>query len=321
MAARRQALRLAARAGTTAECRHQRSCRPGVALLLRRIGPVSWPSREDLRKRAGASAFGAGLLSLCQVRKRILPAGSCSAARIVFAHTWRSADDGQFGGAGELEERRELAGVVVSAKQVERAAEALGVEIADEERRCVEKMGAVAPTMYLGMDGTGVPMRAAELAARAGKQPDGSAKTREAKVVTLWTAESRDAEGTPMRDPGSVTYSAAIDSAATSYTSPRAVRLRRARAARSNAPRLHASLPLRRAGRWLYLDLEHRPGTVPPSHSDSRPLPRQRSFTRCGHCEAASPEEDSTRTPVRSRAAPHDPKILPQIRAPPVRQR
>jgi len=65
-----------------------------------------------------------------------------------------------------------------------------------------------------------VPMRAAELATRAGKQPDGSAKTREAKVVTLWTAESRDAEGTPMRDPGSVTYSAAIESAATSYTSP-----------------------------------------------------------------------------------------------------
>jgi hypothetical protein len=74
----------------------------------------------------------------------------------------------------------ELAGVEVSAKQVERAAEALGVEIADDERSCVEQMGEVAPTMYLGMDGTGVPMRAAEVAARTGKQPDGSAKTREA---------------------------------------------------------------------------------------------------------------------------------------------
>src|SRR5207302_3266968 len=49
---------------------------------------------------------------------------------------------------------------------------------------------------------------------RAGKQPDGSAKTREAKVVTIWTAESRDNQGKPMRDPGSVTYSAAIESAA-----------------------------------------------------------------------------------------------------------
>src|SRR6266571_8841754 len=114
----------------------------------------------------------------------------------------------------------ELAGVEVSVKQVERAAEALGAEIADDEHRCVEKMGEAAPTMYLGMDGTGVPMRAAEVAGRNGKQPDGSAKTREAKVVTVWTAESRDAEGTPVRDPGSVTYSAAIESAATSDTSP-----------------------------------------------------------------------------------------------------
>ena len=110
---------------------------------------------------------------------------------------------------------QELAGVVVSAKQVERAAEALGVEIAADERRCVEKMGAVAPTMYLGMDGTGVPVRPAEVAGRAGKQPDGSAKTRDAKLVTLWTAELRDEEDKPIRDPGSVTYSAAIESAAT----------------------------------------------------------------------------------------------------------
>lgn len=114
----------------------------------------------------------------------------------------------------------ELAGVEVSAKQVERAAEALGAEIADDERRDVERMGEVAPTMYLGMDGTGVPMRAVEVAGRAGKQVDGSAKTREAKVVTVWSAESRDAEGKPVRDPGSITYSAAIESAATSDTSP-----------------------------------------------------------------------------------------------------
>jgi hypothetical protein len=114
----------------------------------------------------------------------------------------------------------ELAGVEVSVKQVERAAETLGAEIATDERRHVERMGDVASTMYLGMDGTGVPMRATELAGRAGKQPDGSAKTREAKVVTLWTAQSRDPNGTPMRDPGSVTYSAAIESAASADTNP-----------------------------------------------------------------------------------------------------
>lgn len=114
----------------------------------------------------------------------------------------------------------ELVGVEISAKQVERAAEALGTEIANDERGCVETMSEVAPTMYLGMDGTGVPMRAEEVAGRMGKQADGSAKTREAKVVTVWTAESRDTEGTPMRDPGSITYSAAIESAAIADTSP-----------------------------------------------------------------------------------------------------
>jgi len=115
---------------------------------------------------------------------------------------------------------RELAGVEVSASQVERAAEALGAEIAVDEHHCVEPAGDVAPTMYLGMDGTGVPMRNSEVAGRAGKQPDGTAKTREAKVVTVRTAESRDDQGKPMRDPGSVTYSAAIESAAARDTNP-----------------------------------------------------------------------------------------------------
>jgi Uncharacterised protein family (UPF0236) len=89
-----------------------------------------------------------------------------------------------------------------------------------DERQHVERMGEMAPTIYLGMDGTGVPLRAEEVADRAGKQADGSAKTREAKLVTMWTAESRDEEGQPVRDPGSITYSAAMESASTPDTSP-----------------------------------------------------------------------------------------------------
>lgn len=111
-----------------------------------------------------------------------------------------------------------LAAVPVDAKQVERTAEALGREIAQDERRVVEPSLPSARTMYLGMDGTGVPMRASELVGRQGKQPDGSSKTREVKLVTVWTAERRDHEGTPERDPGSVSYSAAIESAATRDT-------------------------------------------------------------------------------------------------------
>jgi len=109
---------------------------------------------------------------------------------------------------------RDLAGVSVSAKQVERAAEELGREIAADEKAVVVPDVPAAPTMYLGVDGTGVPMRKAETRDRAGKQPDGSAKTREAKLCTIWSAEGHDKEGAPMRDEGSVSYSAAIESAA-----------------------------------------------------------------------------------------------------------
>lgn len=72
----------------------------------------------------------------------------------------------------------ELASVEVETKQVERTAEALGRAIAADERRVVELSPPPAPTMYLGMDGTGIPMRVAELEGRAGKQPDGSARFR-----------------------------------------------------------------------------------------------------------------------------------------------
>ena len=109
----------------------------------------------------------------------------------------------------------ELAGVEVGTKQVERCAESLGEEVARWERETVEPDSApLARTLYLGMDGTGVPMRAPELQGRAGKQPDGSARTREAKLCTVWSAEKRDEEGRPLRDPDSVTYTAAIESAA-----------------------------------------------------------------------------------------------------------
>jgi hypothetical protein len=112
----------------------------------------------------------------------------------------------------------ELAGVPVDPKQVERRAEALGHEIARDERGVVAPEPPAAPTMYIGMDGTGLPMRAAELQDRKGKQPDGSAKTREVKLCTVWTAEGRDDEGSAVRDKGSVSYSAAIESAASRDT-------------------------------------------------------------------------------------------------------
>jgi hypothetical protein len=115
---------------------------------------------------------------------------------------------------------RDLAGVGIDASQVERGAEALGHEIAADERLHIGPLGGepLPPTLYLGLDGTGIPMRAEELAGRAGKQPDGYAKTREVKICAVWSAEARDSEGLPVRDEGSVSYSAAIESAATPDT-------------------------------------------------------------------------------------------------------
>ena len=123
-----------------------------------------------------------------------------------------------FGRGSEM--LRELAGLHVPTTQVERVAKALGSAIAEDERQVVAPEPARAPTVYLGLDGTGVPMRAAETAGRAGKQADGRAKTRESKLVTYWTAEQRNAAGRPERDPGSVRYSAAIESAASRDTDP-----------------------------------------------------------------------------------------------------
>jgi hypothetical protein len=119
-------------------------------------------------------------------------------------------------GAGLL---RELAGIKVPARQVERYAERLGEAAAAFEREIFEAPeNTPAATMYLGQDGTGVPMRKEALHGRSGKQADGSAKTREMKLCTVWTADSRDKDGRPTRDPGSISYTAAIESAETKPT-------------------------------------------------------------------------------------------------------
>ena len=150
----------------------------------------------------------------------------------------------------------DLAGVLVGTKHVERTAKALGREIAAAARH-----GAFPPelpsavTMYLGVDGTGVPMRQAEVAGRAGKQADGSAKTREAKLVLVWTAEDRDKHGRPRCDAGSVTYSAAIESAARRDSDPDpsqcARRMRREAARRGFQLARHRAV-LGDGARWIW---------------------------------------------------------------------
>ena len=62
------------------------------------------------------------------------------------------------------------------------------------------------PVMNIEVDGTGVPSRPAELDGRPGKQPDGTARTREAKLGCVFTQTSRDKDGDPMRDPDSTSH-------------------------------------------------------------------------------------------------------------------
>ena len=75
-----------------------------------------------------------------------------------------------------------------------------------------------AATLYPGLDGTGIPVRGAETEGVRGKRADGTARTRGARLATIRSADGRDREGEPIRDAGSVTHNAAIESIATRDT-------------------------------------------------------------------------------------------------------
>jgi hypothetical protein len=110
-----------------------------------------------------------------------------------------------------------LAGISVSARTVERSAEATGAAArkagaaeaaAIRERRIVPlpPPEPVPDMLYVEMDGTGVPVRAGETAGRQGKGEDGTARTREVKLARLFTVSALDDQGYPVMDPGSSTY-------------------------------------------------------------------------------------------------------------------
>jgi len=114
------------------------------------------------------------------------------------------------------------AGVSVSPKDVERVAEGIGERM--EKWVCQEGEKALAagpsnadsppvPILYVLYDGTGVPMVKSEIAGRKGKQPDGSAKTREAKLGCVFTQTALDSEGRPVRDDDSTSFVGAIENA------------------------------------------------------------------------------------------------------------
>jgi hypothetical protein len=110
----------------------------------------------------------------------------------------------------------ELAGIELTAKRVERSAEAGGaaagaaIDAATDavlSGRVVPLPPATLPDMlYIAIDGTGVPMIPPETDGRPGKAADGRARTREVKLACLFTQTSADDQGRPVRDPDSSTY-------------------------------------------------------------------------------------------------------------------
>ena len=116
------------------------------------------------------------------------------------------------------------AGLKIEAREIERVAEEAGRQVegwlSEQQQQILKTPGPLVCSLaanakfYISFDGTGVPVRKNELLGRRGKQADGSARTREAKLGCVFTQIGLDKEGYPQRDPDSTTYVGAIESSA-----------------------------------------------------------------------------------------------------------
>lgn len=115
-----------------------------------------------------------------------------------------------------------LAGLEVTAKAIERAAEAIGEDIAQQDQQEIGRAKQLVlpivakqniPKMYVLMDGVQVPVVAAETEGRSGRIEGQRARTRECKLGCVFTQTTVDEEGWPIRDPDSTTYVGAIETA------------------------------------------------------------------------------------------------------------
>ena len=115
--------------------------------------------------------------------------------------------------AESCQQLQELAGLTVEASQLQRLVQLLGPPAQDRLGELPGPASGAVPQFYVSVDGTGVPMIRTELAGRAGRAPDGQARTREIKLAALFTQTTRNAQGEPIRDPQSTTYLASFVSA------------------------------------------------------------------------------------------------------------
>ena len=103
----------------------------------------------------------------------------------------------------------QTAGIIMSARQIQRLVQQVGAAAQKwQQREALKPLpeSEPAPLLYISADATGLPMRKEELEGRAGKQPDGSSKTRSAYLGCVFTQHKRDEKGRPVRDYESTTY-------------------------------------------------------------------------------------------------------------------
>jgi hypothetical protein len=106
----------------------------------------------------------------------------------------------------------ETGGIQMGARQIQRLVQRVGAAAQQWQEREAQPGGSAVPIMYVSADGTGVPMRKEELVERAGKQPDGTAKTRLAYLGCVFTQHKTDEDGHPVRDYESTTYVSSLGS-------------------------------------------------------------------------------------------------------------
>jgi hypothetical protein len=117
------------------------------------------------------------------------------------------------GYASASEDLLAQAGVAIEGRQIQRLVNLVAPPVAAQLVQGQDRRDEPIPIMYVEADGTGVPMVAEELAGRPGKQADGTAKTREAKLGAVFTQTTTDAAGRPLRDHASTTYVGSFETA------------------------------------------------------------------------------------------------------------
>ena len=183
-----------------------------------------------MRSRPVLTALGGGsvaaLLSVPAMSSRTIPRRCGTGRERHGVLAWGAPHAGDGGSAAPFDHGRRqmevLAGLEVTAKAVERTAEAIGEHIAMGEQKEIQRavqldlpiiIGKPVPILYVQMDGTGVPVVKKETVGRKGKTDGQPAHTREVKLGCVFTQTTWDKEGYAIRDPDSTTYTGAIENA------------------------------------------------------------------------------------------------------------